>query len=378
MCVPAILQRLLWPNDYYIEQKMKLKLNIFHKVLITLLLVTLVPLCALWYLGNAAAEKELTSNISDNLVSTMNTVATGINAWDETNLRALRQAARSDDMISMDGPRQTPLLSAVGTTYEWSYLVFTTAPDGRNIARNDGGALTNYGDRAYFKAVMGGADVARQVALGKSTGKPSLMIAAPIRNESRAVVGVLAMAMNLGDISRTVTDIKIGTTGHAILLDGENKVVAHGDASKVRTALQDFSNYPALKVAGITEQPTVYMVDDVKMIGFKRVLPQGWSVLVEQEYSEAFATLSKMQHEARLLIGGAIVLVMLVAFLLGKQLTRPINELTAIAEKLSKGQLNVDIPQTSRGDEIGSLARAIERLGISIGMAMDRLRKKSS
>ncbi|UUZ49478.1 hypothetical protein LP420_04045 [Massilia sp. B-10] len=67
---------------------MKLNLNIFHKVLITLLIVTLVPLCALWYLGNAAAEKELTANISENLVATMNTVSTGINAWDDGNVRA--------------------------------------------------------------------------------------------------------------------------------------------------------------------------------------------------------------------------------------------------------------------------------------------------
>jgi methyl-accepting chemotaxis protein len=70
------------------------------------------------------------------------------------------------------------------------------------------------------------------------------------------------------------------------------------------------------------------------------------------------------------------VLVAALAFVMGKQLTRPINQLTAIAEKLSKGQLDVTIPQTSRGDEIGSLARAVERLGVSIQMAMDRLRKK--
>jgi len=357
---------------------MKRQLNIFHKVLITLLIATLVPLCALWYLGNSAAEKELTANISENLVATMNTVATGINAWDETNVRALRQAARTADLVSMDGGRQTPVLGAIGVTYEWSYLVFTVATDGRNVARNDGGALTNYGDRSYFKAVMSGDDVARQVAIGKSTGKPSLIVATPIRNDARAVVGVLGMAMNLGDISRTVTDIHIGNTGHAILLDAENKVIAHGDASKVRTALQDFSGHPALKVATITEQPSVYVSEGVKMIGFQRKLPQGWSVLVEQEYGEAFATLAKMQREARILILVTIALVVGMAYLLGKQLTSPINQLTAIAEKLSRGQLTVNIPQTGRGDEIGALARAIERLGISIGMAMDRLRKKSA
>lgn len=356
---------------------MKLNLNIFQKVLITLLVVTLVPLCALWYLGNSSAEQELNSNISDNLIATSNTVAAGINGWDDSNLRALRQVAKLEDMVSMDPARQTPLLVATGTTYEWSYLMFTVAPDGANIARNDGGKLTPYGDRAYFKAVMAGDDVGRLVAIGKSSGKPSLIIASPIRNDSRAIVGVVAMAMNLGEVSRTVTDIRIGDTGRAILLDASNKVIAHGDETKVKEALQDFSTHPALKVAGINEMPKTYMVGDKKMVGYLKKLPQGWTLLVEQEYDEAFATLNKMHNEARILILVAVILVTGVAFLMGKELTRPINQLTEIAEKLSNGQLDVAIPQTRRGDEIGSLARAVERLGISIQMAMDRLRKRA-
>jgi methyl-accepting chemotaxis protein len=356
---------------------MKLNLNIFHKVLITLLVVTLVPLFTLWYMGNSSAEKELSANISDALVSTSNTVAAGINGWDDSNLRALRQASRLDDIMSMNGIRQTPVLTATGASYEWSYLMFTVAPDGSNVARNDGGTLTNYGDRSYFKAVMNGEDVGRQVAIGKSSGKPSLIVATPIRNEARAIIGVIAMAMNLGEVSRTVTDIRIGDSGRAILLDASNKVIAHGDPTKVKTALQDFSNHPALKVAGITEAPKVYNNGDIKMVGFMRKLPQGWTLLVEQPYDEAYATLHKMRDEARILIGIVIALVVGVAFLMGKALTRPINQLTAIAEKLSSGQLDVAIPQTRRGDEIGSLARAVERLGVSIQMAMDRLRKKS-
>lgn len=355
---------------------MKLSLNIFQKVLITLLIVTLLPLFALWYLGNSAAEKELTTKISENLVANMDTVATGINSWDDTNLRAMRQASRLDDVISMNGARQTPILMATAASYEWTYLLHIEGLDGKDVSRSDGGALTDYGDRSYFKAVTGGKDVGRLVAIGKTSGKPSLNLAVPIRNDNHTLVGVLAMAMDLGVVSRTVTDIRIGETGRAILLDGEKKVIAHGDPTKIKTALQDFSKHPALQVAGITEEPKVYMDGDVKMVGFVRTLPQGWTVLVEQPYDEAFAAMHKMRSEARILILIVIALVGGVAFVLGKQLTRPINHLTDIAEKLSKGQLDVTIPQTSRGDEIGSLARAVERLGVSIQMAMDRLRKK--
>src|SRR5689334_11448718 len=118
-------------------QNMKLSLNIFQKVLVTLLVVTLLPLLALWYLSNSAAENELTSKISDNLVATMDTVATGINGWDDTNMRAMRQVSRLDDIISMNGARQTPILMATAATYEWAYLLHIEGMDGKDVSRSD-------------------------------------------------------------------------------------------------------------------------------------------------------------------------------------------------------------------------------------------------
>lgn len=357
--------------------KLKPTLTIFHKLLISLLLVSLVPLCAMWYLGKVNAERDLAESIAQALVTTMDTAATGINAWDDANVRALRQAARLDDMMSMKAERQNPVLSALGITYEWSYLLFTVAPDGQNIGRNDGGALTFYGDRSYFKDVIGGKELGRQVLIGKSTGKPALILAAPVRSNDLALVGVLAMAMNLGDVSQTIAKTRIGKTGHAVLLDATNKVIAHGASARVKTVLQDFSDHPALKVAGITDQPAEYRAEGKNMIGFVRKLPQGWTLLIEQEYDEAYAPLAKMENEARTVIGVSIVLVVLVAFLLGAQLTRPIRQLTAIAIDLSNGRFDIGIPQTARTDEIGLLAQSIDKLGISMKMAMDRLRKKS-
>jgi methyl-accepting chemotaxis protein len=352
-------------------------LNIFHKVVATLLAVTLIPLCTLWYISNNTAERELSRNIYQNLTGTMDTAATRINGWDDSNLRVLRQAGRLNDITGMKNDRQVPVLTAIGQAYD-SYLVFTIAPDGSNIARNDRGALVSYADRSYFKDVMKGAPVGRQVVISKTTGKPSLLLGSPIRNDENKLIGVIAMGLNLGDISQAITDIRVGDTGHAILLDATNKVIAHGDAQKVKTALQDFSNHSALKTPGVANGPTAYTNDGKEMIGYMRKLPQGWTLLVEQEYDEAFAPLNKMKKEGRLLILVTVALVIAVAYMLGKALTRPINELTVIADKLSKGDFDVNLTHGERGDEIGSLARAIERLGISIKLAMDRLRSKSA
>lgn len=357
--------------------KLKPQLSIFHKLLLTLLLVSLVPLCSLWYLGHSSAKRDLHDSIEQSLMSALDNAATGINAWDGANVRALRHASRLGDVVSMKTERQNPVLTAMVVTYEWSYLAFTVAPDGSNIGRSDGAPATFYGDRSYFKEVLAGQELGRQVLIGKSSGKPSLILAAPVRNDERVLVGVIAMAMNLGVVSETVAKTRIGDTGHAILLDAANKVIAHGASFKVKTALQDLSAYPGLKAPGINQQLARYRVEGKEMVGFARKLPQGWTLLIEQEYGEAYAPLARMESEAVTLIAVATALVIGVAFLMGKQLTRPIIQLTEIAQELSNGRLDVGIPQTARGDEIGSLARAIDRLGISMQMAMDRLRKKA-
>lgn len=356
----------------------KRSITIFHKLLITLLGATLFPLCALWYLDSTSAKSSLTAHIEHKLVTAADTLATRITGWDEINVRTLDFAARLEDVISMKAERQNPVLKAIAATHEWSYLTFTVAPDGTNIGRNDGKEPVNFADRLYFKSVMRGEAIGRQVVIGKTSGKPALIMARPVRNHQSELLGVIAMSITLGDISKSVTDMRIGETGRAILLDASKKVIAHGVSSTTRQVLHDMGAHPALHAPGSSKQPVLYIGENgAEMIGFVRALPQGWTLLVEQEVDEAFAPLKKMEDEARSLILVMMALVAGLAFFLARRLTRPINELTAIAARLSIGELGVRIPQTGRRDEIGTLAQAIERLGISIHMAMDRLRRQS-
>jgi methyl-accepting chemotaxis protein len=358
--------------------KPKFSLNIFHKLLLTLLVVALVPLVALWLVGSAQVRKDVSANIAQNLVMTVANIASGISSWDDANVRVLRSATHMEEITSMEPERQTPVLRAFGDTYEWAFVVFTINPDGDNIARSDDKPLAKFGDRSYFKGAMKGEPISRQVLISKSTGKPALTLGVPIRNALGQPVGVIAMAMKLDDISKVIKDTKIGETGYALLLDADNKVIATGMPGQPSDAVQDMADHPALKVEGITGAPTIYRkADGKRVVGYVRKLPQDWTLIVEQDYAEAYAPLESLELGARVLIVVTSALVLLIASVLGKALTRPIKQLIAVAEQLSKGHFQDTIPETGRGDEIGALARAIDRLGVSIRLAMDRLRKKA-
>ena len=117
------------------EQKGGVALNIFGRVLIMMIVVALIPLGGLIYITGFEQQKDWRENVNRNLALNANALAARVNGWLDTNQRALRQNGVLPDITAMDTARQAPALKAMQGAYEWSYLVFTVAPDGRNVGR---------------------------------------------------------------------------------------------------------------------------------------------------------------------------------------------------------------------------------------------------
>jgi signal transduction histidine kinase len=77
------------------------------------------------------------------------------------------------------------------------------------------------------------------------------------------------------------------------------------------------------------------------------------------------------------LIAAIVILItVLISFVFANSLARPIEHLTRIAENISMGRdLDKKIVEADRNDEIGTLAKAVDRLKTSVKIMMDRLKK---
>jgi HAMP domain-containing protein len=75
------------------------------------------------------------------------------------------------------------------------------------------------------------------------------------------------------------------------------------------------------------------------------------------------------------ILGGTILLIGLIVLIYGHRLTGKIKSLTDIAERISIGDLGIEIETKSR-DEIGELAEAISRMQDSIRLSIERLRRR--
>ncbi len=354
-----------------------MKLNIFHKILITMLVVAVIPLVAIWYINYQTTSKHLTLGVEQRLGGISDKLVAAVNDWVTANHKVLNQNGALPEMASMNAGAQNPVLKTVQNEYGWSYLVFTIRPDGMNVGRSDGKEPIDYSDRIYFKQVMDGAPLGKQVVISKTTGKPALILSAPIHKPDKGLVGVIAMGMSLADISDIITKASIGTTGYAFLLDEDGKVVAH-QKQEYTSTMADFSKHPAF--LGRSNEPVRKLVFEEggrKIIAHTQKTRHGWTLVAQQDYDEAFRALSEANLSALILLVITLLAVSYIAYLLAQRLARPIRNLTLIAEEISRGRLDIKIQEVNRSDEIGALAAAIERMGVSIRMSLQKLRAKA-
>lgn len=281
-----------------------------------------------------------------------------------------------NDIATMDRVKQEHILKAINQEYPWMYLVFTVGANGMNIARNDDKPLTDYSDRDYYKEVMQGKDLRWQVLIGKTSKKPAVVLAVPIKAADNSIIGVMAAAMNIDDISKTVAAWKKGKTGFAFLVDEKGKVVSHQIPEYVLEQ-KDLNSHPlvsAIRKKG-KEVSLNFKNDKGKpTYGYAKTNKYGWVTAIQQEDEEAFEQVKRNQIFALSIFGFTVIIVSFIAWLSARTVVKPIMQLTDAAERMSMGDLEVKIDIKSK-DEIGLLAQALNRMQTSLNMAMERMRR---
>jgi methyl-accepting chemotaxis protein len=352
----------------------KVKFGLTVKVVTLMLIVSLIPLLIFAGIIIKQTSDRIRNDTERLMAITTSDMVSNVDEWIDKNVRVLKALAVMPDIISMNRERQEPLLKAVGKEYPWMYLVFTVGPDGMNVARQDDKPLLDYSDRDYYKAVMGGKDIAWQTLIGKTSKKPALIMAVPIKRDD-TTVGVLAMGSTIEDVSKLVATWKQGETGFAFLVDEKGKVVSHQKEDYV-TEQTDLSGYPLIAAFKKGQRGMINFSDGgTPRVGYARETKYGWTLAMQQDSKETFKALRQTEMFTYVLLGITALVVIIIAWLLGRAIGNPIKKLTEVAERISVGDMDATIHIKS-GDEIGNLAEAISRMQDSLRLAIERFRKR--
>lgn len=354
----------------------KIRFGLFFRIIVLMLVVSLFPLGVYWAITSNQTSDRVRESTETLMAQTAMGLGNHVDEWIDKNVRVLNVAAGLPGIVAMDRTLQEPALKAIQKAYPWMYLVFTVDPNGLNVARDDGKPLKDYSDRLYYKGVMQGKKLSWQTLIGKTSKKPALVLAVPIMSGGR-IVGVMAAAVTIDEISKSVARWSRGKTGFAFLVDETGKVVSH-QRKRFVIEQKNLNAHPLIQAYRKDKKAKTAIFKDDRgrdVLGHIRGNQYDWALVVRQETEEVYGALKGIQQFSLILLIATILIVSIIAWFFARALVMPIMTLTDIAERMSLGELDIKVNVKAK-DEIGLLALAIERMRISLNLAMSRLRRK--
>jgi HAMP domain-containing protein len=223
----------------------------------------------------------------------------------------------------------------------------------------------------YFRQGRGTTYV-QPVFLSPVTNRLTMIVSTPIRDPGQGVLGVLAARLNLGRFFEIVTEhTGLGESGETLLgkLDKERILFMAPTRHDPGAALQR-----SVAVGGELGKPLQRAVRGQSGAGRavdyrEREILAGWEpvpsldsgIVVKIDRAEAMEPAVRAGMRMLALLLPLVIAVGVVSWLAARSLVRPLLELRAATERISRGDFDVQLDITSR-DEIGQLADSFDRM----------------
>jgi class 3 adenylate cyclase len=193
---------------------------------------------------------------------------------------------------------------------------------------------------------------------------------------NRRAAGVAVAEINLKLIWDVFLAIRIGATGHAFILDGLRRLIAHPDISRVLRGADGDTLAATRRLHEVITTiggpaVTENLDGDLAVIAVAPIPSAGWEVFAEQPVAEAFAPIRFALWRTGLLVLGGTGLAGLLALFLARWISGPIRILEEGVERIGAGDFRHRLAIPS-GDEFGRLAARFNRMAEELAVSQER------
>jgi two-component system, NtrC family, sensor kinase len=196
--------------------------------------------------------------------------------------------------------------------------------------------------------------------------------------------GWLVGRVSLEELWRMVDRIRVGEEGLALVVTGQGQLLAHGDSQEKSSVARgdSMAEHPLIRqmAAMRADTPGVanaeYLGRRGQMLGVAAPVPLlGWTVIVEQPQTEAYAVLARLQRQLGIAIGAFLTAMIAVGYYSGRRFITPIFDLMKGTRALAAGRLDERVAIDST-DEFGQLGHAFNNMADRLVELQDEVRKK--
>ena len=248
--------------------------------------------------------------------------------------------------------------------------------------------------RPWYKMVKGsGRPAWTDLYVDANTKKLTVTAASPVRDAAGAFVGVVGLDVLLETLQRDIITIDIGYANEPFMINSQGKVIVRRGMDEKGTAwdktykTDNLLEAPNKAFTAIIHRMVAgesgisgYRESDgtLSYLAFAPIPTVGSSVGVIVPAREI---VQPVQDSGKLLIIVLAIFMVVavgVGILLANQVTRPIEELTVLMDKASKGLVEMDEIPIRRLDEVGMLAQSFNRMVANLATVMRELEQRES
>ncbi len=277
--------------------------------------------------------------------------------------------------------------------YQVRYLDET----GQEIARVDSDGLKseiikrdklqNKSGRYYFKdaiALFGKEIFVSPLDLNRERGKieiphkPVIRYAVNVYDDNNQQAGIVIVNVDANQFIKLL--------GNTRLVDDKGFFLNHPDAAKrfggpvdLDTGYNIEKEYPQAANQILNQDGT--LSTSTLTLSHQQVKVPGthhhWTLIIQRNTNEILKTVIAFRLTFSVILIVAVLAALLLAWMFSAKITSPIEQLTKVAETISKGELVTHSVEIEDKGEIGRLAQAFERMRVSMIKSFERLRKQS-
>ena len=193
---------------------------------------------------------------------------------------------------------------------------------------------------------------------------------------SKIPTAIVTADLDLAWLNRLAGAIRAGRNGFGMIVSREGRVLGHPDprwvgrarlptelpadaqrreGEVVRRLLRGGTGFERIDLAGRAYQ-----------IAFAPVNVAGWSVAVLYPEDELFEDVRALRRVQAGLVAAGITALAGVIVVLSRRLTQPLKALSASAERIATGDLDLELPPVTSQDEMGTLTQSFHHMRDSL------------
>jgi PAS domain S-box-containing protein len=361
-----------------------MKKSIKIRILYYFLIITLFTIISISFLAIIQANKAIRDNTLQNFEKISGELYFNINKVILKGIADLQVVVNnpvilSDDKTPDEKKEELLKLKQILKDYEDITLITTS---GNVITSTDYNYRGDWRYEKHFQEAGNGSFSVSNVHFILNPLKLIISFAGPVYNKKKQISAVLSLQLNMESIWDIADHLTIGTTGFALLLDENNKIISHPDKSLIlnkidRRELEDF--YHSNELADIKNKKEIMLGNyfsknrmDKSYIKYNPSFYTDWKVIVLQNSKEVFNSLDVFKRNVFLF---ALILSVIVIFMglhFSDALTKPLKELAMSASIIGHGNLEHRVNIKSH-DEVRQVADSFNNMAQELKLSQGKL-----